>query len=291
MNGVSVIVPVYNEKESVKKTLAGLDSILGAAAFPYEVIAVDDGSRDGTGEILASEKWSAHIRVLRHSKNKGYGSALKTGIKKCQYDVVFIADCDGTYPLEMIPGMVKRLLAGETDMVVGARTGKDAAIPLVRRPAKWFINVLARYLTGERIPDINSGFRGIRKDALIRFLRILPDGFSFTTTITIALFTNDYSVEYVTIPYYKRTGRSKIRPIYDTVNFIKLVIRTVLYFHPFKIFMPFSAALLLAGAGVGGFTYFFCPHPAANITAMLIIAGVQVFALGLIADMFDKRMR
>ncbi|MDD5439680.1 MAG: glycosyltransferase family 2 protein [Candidatus Omnitrophica bacterium] len=291
MTGITVIVPVYNERESVRETLQLLGRVLDTTGLAGEIIAVDDGSTDGTRDILKKEPWGSRCTVLTHDRNKGYGAALKTGIRASRYNVICIADCDGTYPLEKLPELAAPLLADQSDMVVGARVGKDVHIPLVRRPAKWLIQCLANYLSGEKIPDLNSGFRAIKKEALIRFLGVLPDGFSFTTTITIALLTNDYRVRYLPISYRKRQGRSKIRPVYDTVNFVKLVIRTVLYFHPFKIFLPASAILFFAGIGIGAYTYFFAAHPAANITAMLVLAAFQIFAIGLIADMIDKRMR
>ena len=290
MSGISVVVPVFNEVESVGKAAESIRGALKGAGIKYEIILVDDCSTDGTRELL--EKTNAEdVTVIYHRRNRGYGAALKTGIKRSGYDNVFIIDCDGTYPADRLPEMAEMLLGNECDMIVGARVGNSVMIPVVRRPAKWMIQRLAEYLTSERIPDLNSGFRGMKKKALLRFLPLLPDGFSFTTTITIAMLTNDYNVRYVKINYHKRVGKSKIDPIRDTVGFIKLVIRTVLYFNPLKIFLPLTGILAIAGAAVFFYTYFFTEKVFDNTVTVILLAAFQIFAIGLIADLIDKRMK
>jgi glycosyltransferase involved in cell wall biosynthesis len=292
MRGVSVVIPVYNELKSVNDTFSVLGKVLRALECPYEIIAVDDASTDGTREALERIKGADDkVQLLRHRKNKGYGASLKTGIKAAKYTVIFIADCDGTYPLERIPEFVDPLLNDECDMMVGARLGRDAAIPVIRKPAKWVLQILADYLTGEKIPDLNSGFRAMKKDAVMKFINLLPDGFSFTTTITIAMLTNDHVVKYEKIAYKKRVGHSKINPVKDTIAFIKLIIRTVLYFNPLKIFLPLSGAFFLAGAAVFIYSFLFFDKVFDDTVVTLIIAGIQVFTLGLVADLIDKRMR
>jgi len=291
MNGISVIIPVFNEIESVSDTISSVKKVLDGMAGPNEIIIVDDGSTDGTQDVLNGLKSDKGLRVLRHRHNKGYGAALKTGIKNAESGFIFITDCDGTYPLERLPEMSRLLINGECDMIVGARIGKDAYIPLVRRPAKWCIQALANYLTGEKITDLNSGFRGVKKDILLRFMNMLPDGFSFTTTITVAMLTNDYNVSYLNISYNKRKGRSKIHPIRDTANFIQLVIKTVLYFDPLKIFLPLSVLLFASGLGVFLYTYFFAERVLDDTTVVILLAAFQIFAIGLIADLIVRRMR
>jgi len=229
--------------------------------------------------------------VLTHEANRGYGASLKTGIRSARYDNVFIVDSDGTYPLKRLREMMGMLLDNRCDMVVGARVGKGAKIPAIRRPAKWLIQSLARYLTGEKIPDLNSGFRGVKKDILQRFFNILPDGFSFTTTITLAMLTNGYKVEYIPIDYNKRVGRSKISPIRDTINFVQLICRTVLYFNPLKIFLPLSLFLFMSGVAVLVLSYLFTERVMDVTTVVIIMAAFQVLAIGLIADLIDKRMK
>lgn len=291
MEGLSVIIPIYNEKESIKKTIEDLAASLKNAKFEHEIILVDDCSVDGTREYLKNQKYSDNIKALFHNKNKGYGASLKTGIKNSKHENIFIADCDGTYPIESIPEMAEPLVEKKCDMIIGARIGKDSQIPLIRRPAKFIIQALANYLTGEKIPDLNSGFRGIKKAAVMRFMPILPNGFSFTTTITIAMLSNEYEVVFREISYKKRLGKSKINPIKDTANFFQLIIRTVLYFDPLKIFVPVFFIIVGIAAAIFGYTYFAMDKMYDNTVTILLLAAFQILAIGLIADLIDKRMK
>lgn len=291
MSCISFIVPVYNEVKSIKEAVSTADDALRGVNCKYEIIFVEDGSTDGTREYLQKTKLPQNVKVLYHPRNKGYGAAIKTGVKNSVYDFIFIADCDGTYPLEKTKELAKPLLSGDCDMVVGARIGKGAEIPLVRRPAKFILQALANYLTGEKIQDLNSGFRGMKKDIIMKFMRLLPDGFSFTTTITLAMLTNGYNVRYIPIPYNKRQGRSKIHPIADTVTFIKLIIRTVLYFNPLKIFLPLSGSIFVSGVIVYFYTRYFTPRVHDDTVVVIILASFQIFAIGLIADLIDKRIK
>ena len=147
---------------------------------------------------------------------------------------------------------------------------------------------LANYLAGIKIPDINSGLRIMKKNLIEKYLYILPDGFSFTTTITLAALTNGYRVKYVSINYLKRTGKSKFRPIKDTLNFFQLMIRTVLYFNPLKIFIPLSIILFFSGAVVFLWSYFFAPKVLDTTTAIFIISSIQILAIGMLADLITK---
>ena len=167
---------------------------------------------------------------------------------RCLLSVV-ITDSDGTYPNDRIPELAAMMT--DWDMVVGARTGDEVRVPLVRRPAKWALNMLANVLVETRIPDLNSGLRVFRREVVLRFLPILPNGFSFTTTITLAMLSEGYRVTFVPIDYYARQGRSKIRPVYDTLNFLQLIVRTVLYFNPLRVFLPLSLFFFGAGLVVG----------------------------------------
>jgi len=174
-------------------------------------------------------------------------------------------------------------------MVVGARIGKSVAMPIMRRSAKWILTNLASFLAGVNIPDLNSGLRIVRKKPLEKYVRLLPSGFSFTSTITLAMLTNDYNVYYMPIDYYKRDGKSKIHPIRDTLNFIQLIIKMILYFNPLKIFLPVCMPLILLGGGL----IIYQAIALRNITTISVIislAGIQLLAIGLIADLIDKRM-
>ncbi|MDP1853063.1 MAG: glycosyltransferase family 2 protein [Candidatus Omnitrophota bacterium] len=275
---VSVIVPLFNEE----KVIAGfVKELLSLKKANWEIIIVDDGSTDKSAELVLEND----ITLLRHQANRGYGAAIKTGIAKAKNDVIAIVDADGTYPLSELPHLLEFI--GGFDMVVAER---KSGVSVARIPAKWVLKKLAEYLSGSKIPDLNSGFRVFKKSIAERFLRILPDGFSFTTTITLAMLTNGYSVKYVPINYQKRIGKSKIHPINDTLAFLQLIIRTVLYFNPLKIFIPMSLMLFCASILVLLLSRFLLGYVMDVTVVMLFISGIQVLAIGMIADLIDKRI-
>ena len=283
MTAVSIVIPAYNEEKAVGSVIDQIISIMEKADFLYEIIVVDDGSTDNTVQIIQERA----VQLVRHPFNKGYGAALKTGMRKAKYDTIAIIDADGTYPAEELPKLASGI--GEWDMVVGARVGKDAEVSPLRKVAKGFLTRLANYLVGTPIPDLNSGLRVFKKDIAMQFYNILPSGFSFTLTITLALLSNDYLVQYVPTRYHKRVGKSKIRPIRDTLGFLQLIIRTVMYFAPLKIFLPVSLALFLFGVVI--FLYsLLVLHKVMDVTVVVtILASIQIAAIGLLADLTDKR--
>lgn len=279
---VSIVVPAYNEEGAIAESLHGLHQALGAVPWRYEVIVVDDGCSDGT--VCRAESVPG-ITVVSHGRNRGYGAALKTGIRRAKGEVIIIMDADGTYPAHFIPTLIDELQ--DADMVVGSRTGAISKIPAIRKPAKWFLNRLASFLAETEIPDLNSGLRAFRKDAVTQFFGILPSGFSFTTTITLAMLCNDYRVKYIPINYEQRVGRSKIKPIQDTYRFILLVLRTVCLFNPLKVFMP--PALLLVLLGVARLVYnAIMIHHVAGTELLFIISGFQLGAIALLAEVVTK---
>lgn len=287
VNGVSVIVPAYNEEQGICSVLEQLCQVIGGGGLLYEIIVVDDGSQDATAKV--AERYEG-VSVLRHRRNRGYGAALKTGIRHAQYELICITDADGSYPNERIPDLVTRLAKDGYDMVVGARVGKHVAIPLIRRPAKWAIGRLANFVAGESIPDLNSGLRVFRRSVALRLFNMLPDGFSFTATITLAMLTNGYLVDYVPINYYARIGRSKIRPIQDTLNFVQLVLRIALYFAPLKVFLPFSGFLLLLALAWALFSKFVLGELADVSTLVIVMTGIQVAVIGMLAELINRRL-
>ncbi|MFG0318509.1 MAG: glycosyltransferase family 2 protein [Planctomycetota bacterium JB042] len=281
MVALSIVVPAYNETGGIRPTLEQLAEAV--SGVDCEILVVDDGSDDDTA---AQAESCAGVRVLRHDVNRGYGAALKTGIRNARADVICITDADGTYPNDRIPELLG--LMDRYDMVVGARTGANVAIPLVRRPAKWVLNQLANLLAGTRIPDLNSGLRLFRKGIAEKYMRFLPSGFSFTTTITMAMLNDDYLVKYVPIDYYHREGRSKIRPIRDTTNFVLLILRVTMYFKPLKIFLPVTLLLLLASA-IAIASDFGSATGLSDKSVILSLATGMVFLVGLLADAVANR--
>lgn len=283
--GLTMIVPVFNEGEGIRKVLEGMKKVLEGLDIPKEIIVVDDGSSDKTPEELMDIE---SIKIIKNHVNMGYGAAIKKGISESQFEWIGITDGDGTYPHEVTPVLLSEMK--QSDMVVGARLGKKARIPLIRRPAKWVLNLVANYLAQRKIPDLNSGFRIFKKSAAKRFMNILPDRFSFTTTITLAMLCNGYDVEYIPIEYHPRKGKSKIHPIQDTINFLQLIIRTILYFDPLRIFLPIGMCLILTS------TVLFVLRlvnvgPFGVTIPMFLLAGIQILAIGMLADLIEKRMK
>lgn len=288
-NGISVIIPVHNEESSIRDTVLDISMQLERISNSFEIVVVDDGSNDGTVKEL-KKICSQNIKIITHLENRGYGAALKTGIRNAQHEYIVITDADGTYPNERIPELIKTCQEGDYDMVVGARLGSKVKIPLIRRPAKWFITKLAGYLTGTKIPDLNSGLRVMKKGVVEKYIRIFPDGFSFTSTITLIMLTNGYSVKYVPINYFKREGKSKIKPIQDTLNFVQLIIRTVLYFNPLKFFISLSLFLVLLAFSVLFGSWLFLGKAMDTSFGVILMTSVIIMAIGMLADLINKRI-
>ncbi|MBI5065270.1 glycosyltransferase family 2 protein [Candidatus Woesearchaeota archaeon] len=289
---ISVIVPCYNEGKSVSQTLDRINEIFKKSTVDFEVIVVNDGSKDNTAQVL--ENYSGKIKIATNHPNKGYGASLKKGISISKYDWIAIVDADGTYPIEDFKSLLEFIPA--YDMVVGART-KNASIPLLRRPAKLFLTKLARYLTGRKIPDLNSGMRVFHKRIFQRFEPLFPDGFSFTTTITMSCLTNEYSVKFIPIEYYKREGKSSIKPLKDFMGFTQLIIRLALYFKPLNVFLPISFFFFLLSIVLSmkdlvnycSTNFFTCRIGV--FSALVFIFAVQTAFLGLLADLIIKRTK
>lgn len=280
MPPVSIVIPAYNEAAAIQPTLDTILRVLQEAQIEGEIIVVDDGSKDGTADAILP---SPQVRLFRHPQNKGYGASLKTGIRQACHNIVLITDADGTYPCDMIPVLLEKMTS--YDMVVGARTGENVQVPLLRRPAKFLLNRLANYLSGVEIPDLNSGMRVFKRDVVMSYFRLLPSGFSFTTSITLALLTNDYNVLYVPIDYYKRTGQSKIRPIRDTINFFSLVVRVVLSYRPLRVFIPVASVFVFLSAIKVTYDIQAYDFHLATSTVVLLTVTFQLIVLGLIADL------
>lgn len=285
--GLSVVIPAYNEERGIGPVLEQLAQTLAQSQRPYEIVVVDDGSRDGTRAVVQAHP---DVRLLLHPTNRGYGAALKTGIRRAHYATVCITDADGTYPHERIFDLLEHLEAQNSDMVVGARTGEQVAIPLIRRPAKWVIGQLANFVGGQPIPDINSGLRVMRRDAVLPFWDMLPNGFSFTTTITLCMLTGNYLVSYIPINYHPRIGQSKIKPIRDTLKFVQLILRIGLYFVPLKIFLPISGLLIGLAIVWGVFSQIVLGQLADVTTVIIAMTGVQVAIFGLLAELIHHRL-
>jgi glycosyltransferase involved in cell wall biosynthesis len=287
--GLTLVVPVYNEIGAIENSVKHFKEIKRSCKdFNFEIIIVNDGSTDGTESVLKGLAKDKDIRILHHLKNRGYGAALKTGIKAAKYDYIAITDADATYPDERIPEFFREIIEEDLDMLVGARIGDSVNIPLIRRPPKWVINQLANYMVGTKIPDLNSGMRIMKKEIIERFFNILPEGFSFTSTITIAMLSNGYQVKYVPIDYHQRKGKSKIRPFYDTLNFVRLIVRTVMFFDPLKVFLPISLPFLIGGL-IFIIAQLILYKNIDTISVLITLSGLNMFTVGMLAEMIANK--
>jgi glycosyltransferase involved in cell wall biosynthesis len=272
---VSIVIPAFNEQEGLPGVLAQLAVWKERGA---EIVVVDDGSTDHTAEVAAA----GGARVIRHRNNKGYGAALKAGIRTAEHEIVVTMDADGQFATDEI----ERLVAGlnDSDMVVGVRP-RGAGSPSIRKPGKWLLGKTANYLAQTTIPDLNCGFRALRTDTARRFLNLLPNGFSFTTTLTLAMFKDGYNVDYVLVSVHPRlTGKSSVR-VADGLNTLLLIIRIVALFDPLKVFLPFSGVLLLTGIVYWISDSIVLRRP--NIPSgavVLLVSAVLVFLFGILAD-------
>jgi len=286
---VSIVFPVYNEEATIASDLEKTKAAMDASPYTYEIIVVDDGSQDNTAAIVRDREW---VRLVQHPRNRGAGAARNTGLTVAQGTLVAMSDGDGTYPVEDIPRLVKHLLENNHDMVIGARNREAGTLRLLRTPAKWFIRTLAAYLTQTHIPDLNSGLRVFRKEPALALANILPNTHSWVSTITIGFLSNDYSVAWLPIDYYPRKGRSTFHPISDTYNYLSLVVRTVMYFNPLRIFLPITTILFLLATlklirDFINYRSFYVP----SITLMLFVTALQIGALGFLADLVVRKTK
>jgi glycosyltransferase involved in cell wall biosynthesis len=279
---LSVVIPVHNEEAGLAPVVRGIQAALESRSQPFEIFVVVDGSTDRSAEVAAA----LGVTVLRHGERRGYGTALKTGIRAAAGEWILICDGDGTYPADAIPALLA--LAEPNDMVVGARTGRVVDAPWLRRIAKGVLRRLASYLSESAIPDLNSGLRVFKKAAVTPYFPILPSGFSFTTTITLALLCNGGSVAYVPIDYHRRTGRSKIQPVRETINFIILIFRTITYFNPLKVFAPVSVLLGICFLISLAYDVFVLENVTEK-SLILLIGSLQLLGIGVIGDVVTKR--
>jgi len=276
---VSVVVPAYNEEGAIQSAVEGINSTLRGSGISCEVIVVNDGSTDRTAEIAAK----LDCRLVTMPQNGGYGRALKAGIAVSRADLIAIIDADGTYPVAALPEMIA--MAAYNDMVVGDRGAAMKGVPLIRRPAKWILNKLASLLAQHRVTDLNSGLRVFRRAKLVQFLHLLPDAFSFTTTITLCMLASRMHVAYLPITYGRRVGHSKIKPR-DFFRFMFLVCRLTVYFEPLRIFLPLGALMFVIGFLKGLYDIYI---DNLSETAVLGLLGAcMVWSLGLIADMVAR---
>jgi polyisoprenyl-phosphate glycosyltransferase len=287
---VTVVLPTYNEAGHLDAEVARITAALDASRYTWEIVAVDDGSTDGTRERLrALAAGDRRLRLIEHARNLGSGGARRTGTRAARGRVVVWTDVDMTYPNDRIPELVDAL--GGYDQVVGARTSEEGTHKALRVPAKWSIRKLAEYLSQEDIPDLNSGFRAFRRERAAPYLSRLPNGFSCVTTMTMSFLADGLSVGYVPIDYRTREGDSKFHWYRDTRRYLLQVVRMVLSYEPLRVFMPVGLALLLFGLGKLGYDIVTKDLRLATNTLLILFAAFQIISIGLLADLIVRVTR
>jgi len=276
---VSVLLPARDEREGIVAVLEGIHGALRPGGVPFEIVVVDDGSTDGTGEAARG----AGARVLRHPHSMGNGAAVKAGIRAARGEVVVLLDADGQHDPADIPRLLEAL-SEEWVMVVGARTGGFGA-GLHRGIANRIYSALATYVSGVRIPDLTSGFRAVRREAARKFLYMLPNTFSYPSTLTLALLRSGRPVRFLPVKAARRKGKSKIRPLRDGARFFLIILRVATAFSPLRVFLP--ASLLSFGTGVAVYAHYWDRAGAPQLTGgiqLMWLLGALLFALGLLAE-------
>jgi glycosyltransferase involved in cell wall biosynthesis len=274
---ISIILPAYQEEQGIPPLLDRIREVMDRLGRTWEVLVVDDGSADGT----AARAREAGSRVISHPYNIGNGAAVKTGIREARGRVIVMMDADGQHDPADIPRLLEPI--GPYDMVVGART-KASETSLHRDLANKVYNWFASYICNRRIEDLTSGFRAIKTHAARAFLYLLPNTYSYPTTLTLAIVRSGRSLKYVPVKTARRVGRSKIRLFRDGTRFFFIIMKIATLFSPMKVFLPVSALMFLTGLGYGMVRIFFFDTRYGPTSAMLMTVAVVVFMVGLVSE-------
>ncbi len=281
---VTILLPAYNEERAITHVLHEIVAALEDEPLRFEILIVDDASTDRTvdyAERFAEQCLRCPVRVIRRPENRGAGAARKIGVREAHGDIIVMLDADGSYPAYAIRDLLRHFPA--YDQVNGARTSEQGTMPLLRKPAKWAIRKLACYLTGRDIPDLNTGLKAFKRDAMLPWLWSVPDGFSCVTTMTLAFLTNGYAVKYVPTEYRRRIGKSKFHPIKDTLAYLNTVVRIVSYFRPLRVFFPAAAAVV--GLGIAKSIHSWSTTGSMQESDIVVLtAGFLTMMFGLLAE-------
>jgi len=275
MKQLSIIVPVYNEEKRVGQTIEELKKELSKISdLEYEIIAINDTSTDKTAEILQG---IAGIKIINHPYNQGYGASLKSGINEAKFEKLLFFDADGQHKPQYIPEFLK--YADEFDMVSGMRIGYRG--PLIRQPGKKLLQWLANYLVKQKIPDMNCGFRIVKKHKIASLEHLLCDGFSFSTTTLLLFLTEKFTVKYIPVSINKREGKSRVRPKHALDTFM-LILQVILLTSPLRVFLPISFLFFLLTSAflIQNLIY----ANISDVTILLFVATILIFFFGLLAS-------
>lgn len=280
LTSVSIVIPAYNEEAGIESTISELITLIEKK--DWEIIVINDGSTDNTRSLLKSFN---QITTIEHPYNKGYGASIKTGIRNASREVIVLFDADGQHNPADIPLLLEKL--PYYDMVAGERT-KDSRQDWLRKPGKFLLRLTANLLAERKIPDLNCGLRAIKRDVIIEMLELFPDGFSFSTTSTIAFYKMGYNVCYVPVTTRERLGKSSVRQVKHGLEVLLLVLRLITLFSPLKIFINTAIAMFSVGVIYQIEEIIRKGFHIVNGALLLIIAGILVFLFGLIADQISS---
>lgn len=276
---VSVVLPAKNESGAIEQTITKIMNLKLVA----EILVVNDGSTDNTAEL--AEKSGA--RVISHPYSKGNGAAIKTGARNAFGEVIVFMDADGQHDPADIPKLLAEINKGY-DLVVGARQ-KGSQASVGRGIANKFYNNLATYMTEHKVEDLTSGFRAVRAEKFREFIYLLPNGFSYPTTSTMAFFRAGYSICYVPIHASQRIGKSHIKPLRDSIRFFLIIFKIATLYSPLKMFFPIAIVLFLMGSGWYGYTLYEY-HRFTNMSALFYTGSIMIFLMGLISEQITALM-
>ena len=276
MHELDIIIPAYNEEESIADTIKGIKEVVGGN---YKIIVVDDASSDNTAKVAAN----SGAEVVTHPYRIGNGASIKTGLRKATAQLVLLMDADGQHAPEDIPRLLQEI--DKFDMVIGARSFSGFCL---RNLANRVYNLFASYVTQFAILDLTSGFRLVKRNVALKYLYLLPNGFSSPSTITLSFLKTGRTIKYVPIlSQVRKSGRSKINLVYDGVNFMLIIARISTFFAPLRVFLPVS--LLFFASGLFYYLYtFISSHRFTNMAVFLLVSSVLIFMLGLISEQISQ---
>lgn len=279
---ISVVLPAKNESSAIGSTITAIRHYYPNVE-QVEILVVNDGSTDDTADIAKA----AGAQIVHHPYSKGNGAAIKTGARAAQSDIIVFMDADGQHNPADIPRLLEKLEQGH-DMAVGARQ-KGSQASIGRGLANGFYNKLASWMTGHTVEDLTSGFRAVRADKFREFIYLLPNGFSYPTTCTMAFFRAGYSVAYIPIHAAKRIGKSHIKLLRDGLRFLLIIFKIGTLFSPLKIFTPVALLMFLLATSWYGWTYT-TMHKFTNMSTLLYTGSVITFMMGLISEQITALM-
>lgn len=283
---LTVLLPSFNEQEAITPVIQEIRQALRDWQGTWEILVVDDASSDQTAQRARDEG----VRVIKRPENGGSGASRKTGTRAARGKLVAMLDADGTY----VPSYLPQILGyfPDYDQVNGARTSEQGTLRALRFGAKLLIRKLAEWISGKRIPDLNTGMKVYKRDLMLRYLWCMPDGFSCVTSMSLAFLCNGHPVKYVDVDYRKRIGDSKFHPVKDAAKYASTVVRIIMYFRPLRVFVPLSLMLLGGALGVGIIRSVVRGRLAlAETEVIFFVTSLMVLVIGLLADLIVAQRR